>query len=198
MNESRSALPWVVFGLLIAFGLIWLASGGQPGRNQALEQQFKPRPLAPGEPTPAPFQLPQVSLPELPPDVQQAVAAAENQLRSGGAVPALTPVAESGRARVTVTEVRREGEVVRVRGEVGNLAGETLEIPPGAFSFRDSAGTNYATTGTGGATLAPGQGTAFDLTVPLPEGYGLALILTIPPDPPLEQVLVVAVAPAAP
>jgi len=198
MNESRSVVPWVVSGLLLALGLIWLATGGQPGRNQLLEQQFMPRPLAPGEPTPAPFQLPQVNLPELPPEVQQAVAAAESQLQSGGAVPALTPVAESGRARVTVTDVRREGEILRVRGEVANLAAGTLEIPPGAFSFRDSAGTNYATTGTGGASLAPGQRTAFDLTVPLPEGYGLTLLLNLPSDPPIEQILVMALASAAP
>lgn len=195
MSESRSALPMVLLGLLIALALIWMATGGRTGRNTALEQQFAPRPLAPGEPTPAPFQLPLVSLPSLPPEVQQAVADAQEQLGGGQPVAALTPVVAGGRAQVVVNEVQREGEVLRVRGEVRNTSRAALEIPPGAFSFRDSAGTSYATTGTGGATLPPGDRTTFDLTVPVPAGLGLTLILTLPPDPPIEQILVAAVAP---
>jgi hypothetical protein len=70
-----------------------------------------------------------------------------------------------------------------------------LTIPPGAFSFRDSAGVSYSTGGTAGVTLASGQSTTLDLGVPLPDGRGLTLILTIPPDPPLEQVLVVEAKP---
>ncbi|HWQ13770.1 MAG TPA: hypothetical protein VNL77_13285 [Roseiflexaceae bacterium] len=193
MNESRSALPVVLGGLLLALALIWIGSGGRTGRNPALEQQFAPRTPAPGEPTPAPFQLPQVRLPELPPEVQQAVAGVQERLSAGQAAPALTPVASSARARVEVAEVRREGERLRVRGTVANSADAPLTVPPDAFSFRDSAGISYATSGSGAAVLGPGQSTTFDLTVPLPEGRGLTLILTLPPDPPLEQTLLVAV-----
>ncbi|MFO7169127.1 MAG: hypothetical protein DIU80_013980 [Chloroflexota bacterium] len=189
MNELRSALPMVLLGLLLALALIWIASGGRPGPNQALEARFAPRPRAPGEPTPAPFTLPQVRLPDLPPEVQQAVADAATQLSGGQAAPALTPVARGSRVEIEVAEVRREGQRVRVRGTVANIADQPLEIPPGAFSFRDSAGTNYATSGSGGPSLQPGASTTFDLTLPLPEGLGLTLILTLPPDPPLEQVL---------
>jgi hypothetical protein len=193
MHESRSNLPVVLGGLLLALALIWIGTGGRTGRNPALEQQFAPRPLAPGEPTPAPFQLPQVRLPELPPEVRQAVADMQSRLDAGQAAPALTPVAEGPRARVAVAEVRREGGLLRVRGSVTSSAQAPLTIPPGAFSFRDSAGTSYATSGSGAAVLGSGQSTTFDLTVPLPEGRGLTLILTLPPDPPLEQMLLVAV-----
>jgi hypothetical protein len=64
-------------------------------------------------------------------------------------------------------------------------------VPPSAFSFRDSAGISYATAGSGGTTLQPGQSTPFDLGVPLPGERGLSLIVSLPPDPPLQQVLVV-------
>jgi hypothetical protein len=185
----------VLLGVVLALVLIWFSTGGRAGRNEALEQQFTPRPPAPGEPTPGPFELPMVNLPQLPPEVQQAVADARRQLEGGQSAPALTPVATGARARVAVEAVQREGEKVRVRGAVTNTSSAPLEIPPGAFSFRDSAGTRYATSGTAGATLDPGAGTPFELTVPLPPGLGLTLILTLPPDAPIEQMLVVEVAP---
>ncbi|HJZ50100.1 MAG TPA: hypothetical protein VKE41_23165, partial [Roseiflexaceae bacterium] len=58
-------------------------------------------------------------------------------------------------------------------------------------AFRDSAGVTYSTSGSAAVTLAPGQSTTLDLGVPLPDGRGLTLVLTIPPDAALEQVLVV-------
>jgi hypothetical protein len=106
-------------------------------------------------------------------------------------VPALTPVASGARARVEIAEVRRSGDHIQIRGSVVNASDAPLSIPPGAFSFRDSGGVSYSTSGSGGVTLAPGQSTTLDLGVPLPTERGLTLILTIPPDPPLEQVLVV-------
>ena len=70
-----------------------------------------------------------------------------------------------------------------------------MDCGPGRMSkltvFRDSAGVGYSTGGSAAVTLAAGQTTTLDLGVPLPDGRGLTLILTIPPDPPLEQVLVV-------
>jgi len=92
---------------------------------------------------------------------------------------------------VEISEVRRVGDHVQIKGSVANLSDRALTIPPGAFSFRDSAGVSYSTGGSAGVTLAAGQSTTLDLGVPLPDGRGLTLILTIPPDPPLEQVLVV-------
>jgi len=69
-----------------------------------------------------------------------------------------------------------------------------LELPIDAFVFRDSAGVTYAASGRG-TTLQPGQSTTLDLTVPLPEGRGLTLVVTVPPDPPIEQILVVETQP---
>jgi hypothetical protein len=191
MNESRSALWMVLGGVLLAMVLIAVATNGRAGPNPALVQQFAPHPPAPGEPTPAPFQLPLISLPGAPPELQQAMADARRRLGAGADAPALTPVASGARVRVQVDALRREGERLRVRGSVANTSVQPVEIPPGAFSFRDSAGTSYATSGTGGARLAAGEQTTFDLTVPLPPELGLTLILTIPPDPPLEQILIV-------
>jgi len=83
------------------------------------------------------------------------------------------------------------GDHVQIKGSVVNLSAAALTIPSGAFAFRDSAGVSYSTGGSAEVTLEAGQSTTLDLGVPLPDGRGLTLILTIPPDPPLEQVLVV-------
>jgi len=61
-------------------------------------------------------------------------------------------------------------------------------VPAAALLFRDGTGQVYGG-GAGSATLAPGQSAAIDMTVPIPEGSGLTLILSLPPDPPLEMVL---------
>jgi hypothetical protein len=113
-----------------------------------------------------------------------------DRFAGGEAVPALTPVASGLRLRVEVGEVKRSGEQVRITGAVSNIGGAALELPIDAFVFRDSAGVTYAASGRG-TTLQPGQSTTLDLTVPLPEGRGLTLVVTVPPDPPIEQILVV-------
>ena len=112
----------------------------------------------------------------------------------GQAIPALTPVASGPRLRVEVREVRRVGDQVKVSGAVTNISSAPLEIGVRAFAFRDSAGVTYAASGAG-TTLQPGQSTALDLAVPLPAGRGLTLLVALPPDPPLEQVLVVETKP---
>jgi hypothetical protein len=137
--------------------------------------------------------LPRVTLPELPPDTQQNVSKIREALAGGQTAPALTPVAQGGGVTVTVRDLSRVGDQVSVRGSVRNGRSAPLAIGPEAFGFRDSAGTSYTTQGSGATELQPGQETDFDLSVPLPEGRGLILSLSIPPDPPIEQTLLVEV-----
>jgi hypothetical protein len=191
MYDNRSTLPMWLGGILLALVLILISTRGGGIGNARLIQQFTPKPTDPGAPTPRPFELPQIHLPSVPPNLREVFTKLRDRLASGEAVPALTPVASGPRARVDVAEIQRSGDRVQIRGSVTNIAAQPLQIPPGAFSFRDSAGITYATGGSGGATLQPNQSTSFDLTVPLPAGRGLVLILVVPPDPALEQTLVV-------
>ena len=197
MRDNQSTLPMWLGGILLALVLILIGSRGAGVGlgNPRLIQQFTPKPTDPSAPTAAPFQLPQIHLPSLPPSVQNTLTQLRDRLAAGQAVPPLTPVASGPRARVQVDDVHRDGDKLQVRGKVANAASGPLAIPPGAFTFRDSAGVVYETGGSAGAALDPGQSTSFDLSVPLPAGRGLALILTLPPDPPLEQVLVVETKP---
>jgi hypothetical protein len=192
MYDRDRKIPMWMGGILLALVLILLSNRSSGGlTNPVLIGRFAPQPTDPSAPTAQPFQLPQVHLPSLPPAVQDTVIKLRDRLAGGGAIPALTPIASGPRARVNVDEVRRAGDQVQIKGSVVNLSDASLTIPPGAFAFRDSAGVSYSTGGSAAVTLASGQSTTLDLGVPLPNGRGLTLILTIPPDPPLEQVLVV-------
>ena len=156
-----------------------------------LIHRFAPDPNAP---TSAPLQLPKIDLSRLPEGVRRTVASLRDRFSGGQGVPALTPIASGPRLRVEVHEVKRNGEQVRVSGVVSNISAAALDLPIDAFVFRDSAGVTYAASGRG-TTLQPGQSTNLDLTVPLPQGRGLTLVVTLPPDPPIEQILVVETKP---
>lgn len=196
MGESRSTFSMWLGGVLLALLLIAISTRAGGGINTpALQQRFAPKPTDPSAPTAESFQLPSVNLPSLPPSVQQVITAARDRLAGGESAPALTPMASGPRARVEVRQVKRAGEQLQVSGTIANTTSAPLTIPPGAFSFRDSQGVLYATSGSGSATLQPGQSTSFDLGVPVPPERGLTLILILPPDPPLEQMLVVEAGP---
>jgi hypothetical protein len=192
MAHDEGKFPLWLAGVLIALLLIALGRIVSGPGNPVLVQQFAPKPTDPNAPTVEPWQLPQVHLPSLPPDVQRRITDLRDRFSGGEAVPALTPVASGPRVRVEIAEVHRQGEQAEVRGTVTNIADQPLTIPANAFSFRDSDGTNYAIEGSSSTTLQPGQSTDLNLSVPLPAGRGLTLILNLPPDPPLEQVLMVA------
>ena len=196
MREDRNPLPMWIGGLLLALVLIVISNRASGGvSNPALIQRFAPKPTDPNAPTAQPFELPQVSLPSLPPALQGVFTGLRDRLAGGHAIPALTPQASGPRVRVEVAQVKRAGERVQVSGKITNITSTTVAIPPGAFSFRDSRGITYATVGSGSTTLQAGQSTSFDLGVPLPPELGLTLILTVPPDQPLEQILVVETKP---
>jgi hypothetical protein len=195
-DDEQNRFPIWLGGILLGLMLILISTrGGGSFDNPALTQRFAPRPTDPNAPTAQSFQLPQVNLPDLPPEMRRTLTNLRDRLAGGEAVPALTPVATGPRLRIEVQEIKRSGDRLKVIGSVSNIADRPVTIPPGAFAFRDSAGVNYATTGTGGATLQSGASTSFDLSVPLPADRGLALIVSVPPDPPLEQVLVVETKP---
>jgi hypothetical protein len=192
MYDRDKKIPMWIGGILLALVLILLSSRGSGGlTNPVLIGRFVPRPADPSAPTAESFQLPQVHLPSLPQAAQQALKNARDRLARGESIPALTPTTSGATATVEVGEVRRDGDHVQIKGSVTNISDAPLTIPPGAFAFRDSAGVSYSTSGSAAVTLAAGQSTTLDLGVPLPEGRGLTLVLTIPPDPPLEQVLIV-------
>ncbi|HET9223530.1 MAG TPA: hypothetical protein VFO07_13545 [Roseiflexaceae bacterium] len=187
MRDTRPHLPAWIGGILLALVLIAISTRGGGVNSAALMRRFAPDPNAP---TAAPLQLPKIDLSQLPEGVRQTVASLRDRYAGGEAVPALTPVASGLRLRVEVGEVKRSGEQVQIRGTVSNIGDAALELPIDAFVFRDSAGVTYAASGRG-TTLQPGQSTTLDLTVPLPQGRGLTLVVTVPPDPPIEQILVV-------
>lgn len=192
-DRQHNGVPAWLGGLALAIVLIAIGlviNTGNP--DPVLVQQFAPQPTDPNAPTAEPIQLPAVQLPELAPDLRDTITGLRDRFAGGEPVPALTPVATGVRARVEVNEVRRAGDTVQVRGTVYNIADQPVAIPPDAFSFRDSQGVQYSVTGSGGATIQPGDSSAFELSVPLPHDHGLVLILSLPPDPPIEQTLLVA------
>lgn len=189
-NESNRIPVWLG-GILIAFVLILISTQGGTFSNPELIRRFAPSPSAA---TPRPFQPPQIQIPELPPEIQHTLASLRERFLGGQQVPALTPVTRGPRMQVEVKILQRNGDQVHVIGTVANISDVVLTIPAGTFSFRDSAGVSYATQG-GSTTLQPGQSTSLDLTVPLPPSRGLTLVATLPPDPPIEQLLVITTTP---
>ncbi|MCU0494690.1 MAG: hypothetical protein MUD01_24150 [Chloroflexaceae bacterium] len=158
--------------------------------NQALTQNFVAQPTPElGLPN---VPLPQLDFSQLPAGVQQLSREVQQRLGQGQSVPALTPVAQGQRLRVEVREVRRTDQGVQVRGQVTNISQSNVEVPVSAFELRDDRGTVYVPGGGAKASLGPGASTPLDLTVPAPAGSGLLLTMRFPPDPPVEQVLVVA------
>lgn len=191
MHNDRKQFPFWLGGALVALVMILISMRGGGTGAQSLVQRFAPRPTDPAAPTAAPFQLPQIHLPSLPPEAQQRLNALRDRFVSGAAIPALTPVAVGPRVRVEVADVKHVDGAVQIRGSISNVAAAPLRIPAAAFAFRDSTGALYATTGSDATALQPGETTSFDLSVPLPSERGLTLIVHLPPDPPLEQVLIV-------
>jgi|HigsolmetaAR201D_1030396.scaffolds.fasta_scaffold08883_3 hypothetical protein len=191
MRDSESAFPYWIGGLLLGLLLIILSTQGRGVNTEALQREFAPDPNAP---TPAPFQLPIISLPELPAGMQQTLNNLRDRFTAGQPIPALTPIAATPRVRVEVQTVTRSGEQVSIKGSITNISDAPLNIGLNAFSFRDSFGVSYAASGAS-TTLAPGQSTTLELALPLPKDRGLTLIFNLPPDPPVEQILMLETRP---
>ena len=189
IQRNNSSVPFWLAGVLLALLLIVVSARGRiTPQNDALRDQFRPRPTEPGAPTAAPL----LDLSQLPAEVRALAGNLRERFQRGASVPALTPVAASARLRVQVAGVVSSASGVRVSGTVTNISGAPLAVPVRAFELRDSAGGVYASGATGTISLAPDATTPLDVTVPLPAGRGLVLRVLLPPDPPLEQVLLVA------
>jgi hypothetical protein len=186
MHGNRQHVPAWIGGVLLALILILISTRGGGVNSAVLVRRFAHDPNAP---TSEPYQFPSIDLPSLPEGVRRSITSLRDRFAGGQAVPALTPVASGPRLRVEVGEVRRAGAQVHIGGTLENISDAPIELPIGAFTFRDSAGLSYTASGSG-TRLQPGQSTTLDLNVPLPEGRGLAMLISLPPDPPLEQLLV--------
>lgn len=188
LNSSRRIAPLWLWGVLVALVLIVISMRSRATLvNQALQQQFVMQPTPAG----IPLTLPGLGLDQLPLEAQQAARDMQRRLGLGESVPGLTPVAQSPRLRVEIREVKRVNGGVQVLGQVTNISPAEVQVPVSAFELRDSTGATYIADGGGNARLSPGASTPLDLTIPLPTGRGLLLTLRFPPDPPVEQVLLV-------
>ncbi len=175
---------------MLALLLILLSTRGRfTPEETALQQQFAPQPTVPGA-TSAPA-LPQFDLKGVSPGVAETVQDLWQGLAGGGEIPALTPVAENERLRIEVNAIQRQGDTVQLRGQITNISSVEVAVPLSAFILRDTSGTSYTAAAGRTVQLVPGESTPLDLTVPLPEDRGLTLMLNLPPDPAVEQILLV-------
>lgn len=191
MNERSNGVPIWVWGAIAGVLLIVISSRSHllTPENPSLRQYFAAQPTPEGfDPS---FDLPQLDLGALPAELQQRATEALATLTAGGAARPVEPAVESARLRVEVRELRRVEGGVKVVGEVENISRAELQVPISAFELRDSTGASYVAGGGASATLRPGERTPLELTVPLPEGRGLLLITSLPPDPAVEQRLIV-------
>ncbi|RRR70982.1 MAG: hypothetical protein EI684_12255 [Candidatus Viridilinea halotolerans] len=188
-DHSRSIPIWF-WGALVALLLILASTRGRfvPINNdlsQVFAAQPTPASMLPG------FTLPSLDLANLPEDLQAAARDLMAQLGTGAAGRPVEPRAETVRLRIDVQEVRLVDGGLQIIGSVTNRSNSDLLVPISAFELRDSAGVSYSAGGGASATLKPGESTPLDLSVPLPPGRGLLLITNLPPDPPVEQRLIV-------
>ena len=174
---------------MVGIVLVVISAYNHSPGNANLQQVFAAQPTAIG--MPGEFDLPQLELSNLSPDLQAAAAQLWQQLSAGQNVRPVQPQVASARLSITVTELRRTSDGLVVLGEVRNIGPNEVVVPISAFQLLDSAGESYVADGGGAATLAPGDQTPLELSVPLPPGRGLLLRTNLPPDPVVEQVLLV-------
>jgi hypothetical protein len=192
MNDRPQGIPLWFWGALVGLLLVALSSRGHllAPENPALSQYFAAQPTPVGyDPS---FGLPQLDIGTLPAELQAAARDLLGTLNAGGAGRPVEPVVESQRLRIEVQELRQVDGGLQIKGQVTNTSASEVQVPISAFELRDSAGASYVAGGGASAPLKPGASTPLELTVPLPPGRGLLLITTLPPDPAVEQRLIVA------
>lgn len=189
--QNERNVPLWVWGVLLALVLIAVSTGGSISvGNPALSLYFSAQPT-PADADPK-LTLPQLNLSQLPQPLQQPARDLWRSLGRGGSGTPLEPQAQSLRLRVVVRELKKVDDGLQILGQVTNISADRLQLPISAFELRDSSGASYIAGGGASANLAAGESTDLELTVPLPAGRGLLLVTRFPPDPPLEQRLIVA------
>lgn len=190
MFERSRGIPIWLWGALLAVLLILLSTRGRfVPANDELSQIFAAQPtpasLVPG------FILPSLKLGNLPSELEQSARDLLVRLGAGAAGRPVEPRAETARLRIHIQELQPISGGIQVLGSVTNRSNSDLLVPISAFELRDSSGVSYIAGGGASVTLHPGDSTPLELSVPLPEGRGLLLVTNLPPDPPLEQRLIV-------
>ena len=183
-------LPIWIWGALCALILIVLSSRGRLDSSQeALRLVFAPQPGSVARPftPPQPFDLA-----SLPVELQQVARDLLNTLGAGSAGRPLEPVAETARLRIAIDQLQPVEGGFMVVGTITNRSRSELLVPISAFELRDSSGVSYLAGGGASTRLGPGASTPLELSITLPPGRGLMLITTLPPDPSVEQRLLVA------
>ncbi len=190
--QTQKQRPIWIWGIVVGLLLIGISMQSRSWHDEtALRRHFATGASVTGNPDAPP--MPQLDMTSLPTGIQQTVRDLQQQLHMGQSIPALTPVAQSVRLRVEVQQVQRRGDdAVQIQGQVTNISNTELVVPISAFALRDNMGMSYAPGGDASVTLLPGDSTPLDLTVPIPTGRGLLLAVSLPPDPPVEQVLLVS------
>lgn len=191
MNERSNGVPIWAWGAIVGVLLILISTRGHLLRpeNPSLSEFFAAQPTPEGY-SPS-FNPPQLDIAGLPAELQARARELLATLSAGGAGRPVEPAIESARVRVEVKELKRTDGGLQVVGTVTNISTGELQVPISAFELRDSTGASYVAGGGASATLRPAEQTPLELTVPLPEGRGLLLITRLPPDPPVEQRLIV-------
>jgi hypothetical protein len=192
MNERSNGVPIWIWGAVVGLLLIAISARGHllAPENPALSQYFAAQPPPAGfDPG---FDLPQLSFESLPAELQAAARDLLGNLAAGQPGRPVEPSAQGPRVRVEVRELKRVEAGLQIVGTVTNTSTGEVQVPISAFELRDSTGASYVAGGGASAALRPGDSTPLELTVPLPEGRGLLLVTNLPPDPPLEQRLIVA------
>jgi len=156
--------------------------------QEALRLVFAPQPGS----VERPFTPPQLfDLASLPTELQQTARELLVLISNGSAGRPLEPVAETARLRIAIDQLQPVEGGFMVVGTITNRSSGELLVPISAFELRDSSGVSYLAGGGASTRLGPDASTPLELSITLPAGRGLMLITTLPPDPPVEQRLLV-------
>lgn len=176
--RSSGAGPSWVLALVIFVALLLLlriVGGQQPGR---LVEQFAPAPGGGG-----------IRLPPVPTEVVAFARTATARILGGLATRPLAQEAENGSLRVRIDNLQPVDDGLRINGTVTNIGSTPLDVSLDAFRFTDGAGTGYAAPAGTSASIAPGQSTPLEITLPVQNPAQLKLDVALPNQPPLELVL---------
>lgn len=180
---NRSQGPsWVMAVAIVIILIVLLRSCTQ--NNRPLEQQFAAQPPAPGDG--------QIVLPPLPSSIADLAQTALARINGGTRGTALTPIAEGGSLRVTITSIRKTGSSLQINGSVTNIGTQPLLVGLGDFRFTDGSGTVYTADASTKTTLTSQQQAPLDLNLPIADPRQLVLDIQLPNQPPLHMVLIQA------